>query len=114
MPSASSYFRITLTRSAIGLPKRSSGVLRALGLKKRMTTVFYPVTPMIAGQIMRVKELISVEEVDQPMSKQELQQSRRPDPGFWVEKRVPRFDETFKKPVIISKARAVAKEGAEV
>jgi hypothetical protein len=31
-----SYFRITLIRSAIGLPRRSTDVLKALGLKKRM------------------------------------------------------------------------------
>jgi hypothetical protein len=29
-----SYFRITLIRSAIGLPRRSTDVLKALGLKK--------------------------------------------------------------------------------
>lgn len=55
-----------------------------------MKTVFYPVTPEVAGQIMRVKELISVQEVDKPMSKEELRESRRPDAGFYVESAVPR------------------------
>ena len=81
------YFRITLIRSAIGLPRRTSGVLAALGLKKRMTTVFHPVTPDVAGQIMKVKELVSVKEVPRAMTKQELHWERKPDPGYYVEQR---------------------------
>ncbi|KAG9248182.1 hypothetical protein BJ878DRAFT_413307 [Calycina marina] len=85
-----SFFRITLTRSGIGLPKRTQGVLKALGLRTRMKTVFYPVTPEVAGQIMRVKELVTVMEVDKALTKEELRAERRPEPGFWVEKAVPR------------------------
>jgi large subunit ribosomal protein L30 len=85
-----SYFRITLVRSGIGLPKRTQGVLKALGLRQRMKTVFYPVTPEVAGQIMRVKELVAVREVDRPLTKEELKAERRPDPGFYLESAVPR------------------------
>ncbi|EEH40629.1 mitochondrial 54S ribosomal protein YmL33 [Paracoccidioides lutzii Pb01] len=81
------YFRITLIRSAIGLPRRTTGVLMALGLKKRMQTVFYPVTPDVAGQIMKVKELVSVREVEKPLTKLEVHLERKPDPGYYVEKR---------------------------
>lgn len=81
-----SYFRIQLLRSAIGLPRRSTDVLKALGLKKRMATVFHPVSPSVAGQIMRVKELVSVEEVDRTLTKQEVHLERKPDPGYYVEK----------------------------
>jgi large subunit ribosomal protein L30 len=81
-----SFFRITLTRSGIGMPKRTQGVLKALGLRHRMATVFYPVTPEVAGQIMRVKELITVQEMDKALSKEELRAERRPDPGFYLEK----------------------------
>ncbi len=77
-------------RSGIGLPKRTQGVLKALGLRQRMKTVFYPVTPEVAGQIMKVKELVHVQEVEKPLSKAELRQERRPDPGFYVESAVPR------------------------
>lgn len=84
------FFRITLIRSAIGLPSRTSGVLRALGLRKRMRTVFHPVSPEIAGQIMKVKELVAVSEVEQAMSKAQLREARRPESGFWIEKAVPR------------------------
>lgn len=82
-----SYFRITLVRSAIGLPRRSTDVLKALGLKKRMATVFHPVSQSVAGQIMRVKELVEVQEVDRAMTKQEMHLLRKPDPGYYIEKR---------------------------
>ncbi|CAI7571075.1 unnamed protein product [Penicillium palitans] len=67
-----SYFRITLVRSAIGLPRRSTDVLKALGLKKRMATVFHSVSPSVAGQIMKVKELVQVEECQYRLTKQEV------------------------------------------
>ncbi|PKY02654.1 hypothetical protein P168DRAFT_328675 [Aspergillus campestris IBT 28561] len=72
------FFRITLTRSAIGLPRRTTDVLKSLGLKKRMGTVFHPVSQDIAGKIMRVKELVEV---------REIHLERKPDPGYYVEKR---------------------------
>lgn len=84
---STSYFRITLIRSAIGLPSKSAKVLKALGLRKRMSTVFHPVSPAVAGQIMRVKELIAVSEVDRPLTKQEVKSERKPDTGFYIEKR---------------------------
>jgi ribosomal protein L30 len=83
-----SYFRIVLRRSAIGLPARSTGVLRALGLRKRMSVVYQPVSMHIAGMIMKVKELVDVQEVDRALTKEEVKESRRPDPGFWVESRM--------------------------
>ncbi|TQS35043.1 hypothetical protein Golomagni_04547 [Golovinomyces magnicellulatus] len=86
-----SYFRITLLRSGIGLTKRTKGVLRALGLRTRMKTVFLPVSPEAAGQIMRVKELVSVAEVEKELTREELKAERRPDPGFFIEKAVPRY-----------------------
>ena len=82
-----SYFRITLLRSSIGLPKQASGVLKALGLRKRMSTGFHPVTPDTAGQIMKVKELVAVSEVDRPLTRAEVKAERKPDTGFYVESR---------------------------
>lgn len=81
------YFRITLVRSAIGLPAKTSGVLQALGLRKRMRTVYHPVSPQVAGQIFAVKELIDVQEVERPLSNEEMKALRRPEKGFWVEKK---------------------------
>lgn len=85
-----SFFRITLHRSAIGLPLRTRGVLAALGLRRRTQTVFHPVSPEFAGMIMKVKELVKVEEVDRALSKAEVKAARTPERGFWVEKAVPR------------------------
>lgn len=82
-----SYFRITLIRSAIGLPSKSANVLKALGLRKRMATVFHPVEPSVAGQIMKVKELVAVREVDKPLTKQQVHQERVPDAGYYIESR---------------------------
>lgn len=53
-----------------------------------MATVFHPVSPAVAGQIMRVKELIAVSEVDRALTKAEVKGERVPDSGFWVERRV--------------------------
>ena len=80
------YFKITLIRSAIGLPHKTRGVLSALGLHKRMRTVFHPVNSQVAGQILKVKELVAVSEVEQALSKQEVKAMRTPDPGYYIEK----------------------------
>ncbi|KAK4098247.1 hypothetical protein N658DRAFT_406249, partial [Parathielavia hyrcaniae] len=82
-----SYFRITLHRSAIGLPRRTRGVLAALGLHRRAQVVFHPVSAQFAGMIMKVKELVRVDEVERPLTKREVHESRRPEPGFWVEEK---------------------------
>ncbi|KAK4987697.1 39S ribosomal protein L33, mitochondrial [Elasticomyces elasticus] len=82
------YLRITLLRSAIGLPKPTLGVLKALGLRKRLATVYHPISPSVAGQVFRVKELVDVQEVEERLTREEMREWRRPESGFWVEKRV--------------------------
>jgi large subunit ribosomal protein L30 len=74
-------------RSGIGMPLKTQGVLKALGLRKRMTTVYHPVSQSVAGQIMRIKELVDVREVANPMTKDQMRAARRPDPGYYVEQR---------------------------
>ncbi|EFQ85916.1 hypothetical protein PTT_18995 [Pyrenophora teres f. teres 0-1] len=81
------YFRITLMRSGIGMPQKTQGVLHALGLRKRMTTVYHPVSQSVAGQIMRIKELVDVKEVAYPKTKEQMRRERRPDRGYYVEMR---------------------------
>ena len=81
------YFRVTLMRSAIGLPQKTQGVLAALGLRKRMNTVYHEVTPDVAGQIMKVKELVVVSEVEERVTKYEAKESRKSDPGYIIESR---------------------------
>ncbi|EJP62732.1 hypothetical protein ACQRIT_000338 [Beauveria bassiana] len=82
-----SYFRVTLQRSAIGLPERTRGVLAALGLRRRTQTVFHPAEPQFAGMIFKVKELVRVAEVGEPLSKRQVRAERTPDAGFYVESR---------------------------
>lgn len=59
-----------------------------------MDTVYQPVSMGSAGQIMRVKELVDVQEVEEAMTRQQLKELRRPDPGFWVETRAKDLRET--------------------
>ncbi|KAK4202568.1 hypothetical protein QBC40DRAFT_321404 [Triangularia verruculosa] len=92
-----SYFRITLHRSAIGLPARTRGVLAALGLHKRSQTVYHPVEAQFAGMIMKVKELVKVEEVERKLDKWEVKAERRPDSGFYLEKMAPRMEDEGQK-----------------
>ncbi|PWN31089.1 hypothetical protein BDZ90DRAFT_258127 [Jaminaea rosea] len=57
------HYRVTLRRSAIGLPSRISKVLSAMGLKKRLQSVYLPQDAPVAGQILAVKELVHVDNV---------------------------------------------------
>ena len=50
-----------------------------------MKTVFHPVNPGTAGQIMKVKELVAVSEVEKALTQAEMKDIRRPDPGYYVE-----------------------------
>ncbi|RPA77352.1 hypothetical protein BJ508DRAFT_364460 [Ascobolus immersus RN42] len=85
-PHTMSYFRITLRRSAIGLPARKNGVLASLGLRKRMQTVYHAVSPDIAGKIMSVKELLEVQETEVALDKKQEKALRTPPKGYVVEK----------------------------
>ncbi|KAI1491967.1 ribosomal protein L30 [Biscogniauxia mediterranea] len=80
-----SFFRITLHRSAIGLPQRTRGVLAALGLRRRCQTVFHPVSAQVAGMLLKVKELVRVEEAETAMTTRQMRDARKPERGFWVE-----------------------------
>nr|OQO29053.1 hypothetical protein B0A51_03388 [Rachicladosporium sp. CCFEE 5018] len=84
---AARYFRITLLRSAIGLPSNNLRILKSLGLHRRLRTVYHPVSPDVAGKIFAVKELVDVSEVDQKLSPEDMRELRRPERGYWVEKR---------------------------
>ena len=51
-----------------------------------MATVFQPVNPSVAGQIMKVKELVAVSEVERALSDTEMKSMRKPDTGYYIEK----------------------------
>lgn len=52
-----------------------------------MNTVYHEVTPDVAGQIMKVKELVAVSEVEKRVTKDEAKESRKSDPGYIIESR---------------------------
>ncbi|KAF8320966.1 uncharacterized protein EI90DRAFT_3035096 [Cantharellus anzutake] len=85
------HYRVTLHRSAIGLPKQISRTLEALGLHKRMQTVFHEHSPDIAGKLLQVKELVQVANVpaDAVRSARELREERRAVRGYDVVQRRP-------------------------
>lgn len=55
-----------------------------------MATVFHLASPEVAGQIMRVKELVAVQEVEKALTKKELKDESSPEPGYYIESAVPR------------------------
>lgn len=80
------FFKITLIRSAIGMTSRQNKIVASLGLRKRMSIVYHPVAPDIAGKIMKIKELLAVSEVEVAESKADRKIRRAPARGFEVVK----------------------------
>lgn len=80
------HYRITLRRSAISLPTRIKGTLESLGIHRRMQTVYHEHSPINAGKILRVKELVEVENVPASAvrTKTEQRRERRPPRGYAV------------------------------
>ena len=56
--------RITQTKSLIGRPPDQRGTVRALGLKKIRDSVEQKDSPEIRGMIMKVRHLVTYEEVE--------------------------------------------------
>jgi large subunit ribosomal protein L30 len=80
------HYKITLRRSAIGLPKHIKATLESLGIFRRMQTVFHPHSPEFAGKILTVKELVEVQNVPASAvrTKEEMTRERRPNKGYIV------------------------------
>lgn len=80
------FYRIRAIRSTIGLPKQMKERCHALGIRRRGAVVYQPVNPAVAGQILSVKELVSVQLVDKILTRQEEQDLRKSPKGYTVEK----------------------------
>lgn len=78
------YYRIQLQRSFIGLPKTIGDTCRSLGLVKRGRVVYQKVTPPVAGQVVKIKELVKVDVVDSLASKRLELSSRKSEKGYEV------------------------------
>lgn len=79
------WYRITQTRSTIGLPKKLRNTALAMGLTKRGNVVYQKVNASNAGQILTLKELVDVQVVDQALSREEERLLRRNPKGYSVE-----------------------------
>ncbi|KAF9434187.1 39S ribosomal protein L33, mitochondrial [Entomortierella beljakovae] len=65
---AAGHFKVTRTRSLIGVPKSTIKVLKSLGLGRKIgRPVFQPHHPAAAGKLLKVKELIKVENMPGPI-----------------------------------------------
>ncbi|KAF9457779.1 hypothetical protein BDZ94DRAFT_1272379 [Collybia nuda] len=84
--SQNTYYKITLRRSAISLGDKIKGTLISLGIHRRMQTVYHRHSPEVAGKILRVKELVEVENVPTELvkTKQEQRIERKATRGYKV------------------------------
>ncbi|GAA5816124.1 hypothetical protein MFLAVUS_009647 [Mucor flavus] len=80
---ASDYYKITLKRSSIGLPKDIKAASKTLGLVRLHQTSYKPVNASNAGLILKLKELVQVEVVDHIPTKEELA-ALKPSRGYTV------------------------------
>jgi large subunit ribosomal protein L30 len=80
------HYKITLRRSALSLPDNIKGTLEALGIHTRNQTVYHKHAPDIAGKILKVKELVEVENVPASAvrNKWEQRQERKAVRGYKV------------------------------
>lgn len=84
--SAPMYYKITQTRSVIGLPPIVRKNIEALGLQRRFQTVYQRVSPSTAYRMSKVKELITVELVNEYKNAQQINAERKFKPGFEIVK----------------------------
>lgn len=80
------HYKITLRRSAIALPESFKATLVSLGIHRRMQTVYHPHTQECAGKILKVKELVEVENVPASAvrTKTEQRTERKASRGYRV------------------------------
>ncbi|KAK9480131.1 hypothetical protein V1514DRAFT_208564 [Lipomyces japonicus] len=83
-----SFYKVTMTRSTIGLPSKFDKILKALGLKKRGSVAYHNISPAIASMILNVKELVKVDLVEKKLTREEHRESQKTNPGYYVEKPV--------------------------
>lgn len=62
---AEKYYKVTLARSTIGLPKDYRAAAKTLGLHRLNQSTYHPVSPTTAGLILKLKEIVKVENVEQ-------------------------------------------------
>lgn len=82
MSAAQQFYKITQTRSIIGMPPNVRKNIAALGLKRRNQIVYQAVSVATAHRLAIVKELVNVELVDHKKDVNQLSAERKFNPGF--------------------------------
>jgi len=86
LSSSPTHYKVTLRRSGIALGDPITRTLKALGFHKRNQTIFHKHSSDIAGKILRVKELVEVQNVpaSEVRSKWQQRQERKAVRGYKV------------------------------
>ncbi|KAI8366678.1 uncharacterized protein BYT42DRAFT_587489 [Radiomyces spectabilis] len=77
------YYKVTLKRSTIGLSQDYRAAAKTLGLVRLHQTTYQPVNPSTAGLILKLKELVHVENVASIPTKEQLL-AAKPERGYKV------------------------------
>lgn len=85
-PAKQLFYKITQIRSTIGMPPKVRKTVESLGLKHRYDVVFQTITEGTAVRLGKVKELIKVELVEDKLTRQQVNLSRKYKSGFEVSK----------------------------
>ncbi|KAJ3339628.1 39S ribosomal protein L33, mitochondrial [Gonapodya sp. JEL0774] len=78
------HYAVTLTRSLIGVPHPIAALAHRLNLRRRMKTVYLPIQPSVAGQILKLKEIVKVENVSYVPTNREVNEARKFRKGYTV------------------------------
>jgi large subunit ribosomal protein L30 len=60
-----SKVRVRLVKSLIGVPGKHKSIVKALGLKKRGSSVVQEQNPAIDGMIFKIRHLVQIERVEE-------------------------------------------------
>ncbi|CAO3626047.1 unnamed protein product [Cunninghamella echinulata] len=75
------YYKITLKQLPFGLSKDYKAAAHTLGLYRLQQTTYQPVNASTAGSILKLKELVQVENVDRIPTKEDIR-ATKPDCGY--------------------------------
>ncbi|KXS22374.1 hypothetical protein M427DRAFT_50706 [Gonapodya prolifera JEL478] len=78
------HYAVTLKRSLIGVPHTTAAIAKRLGLTKRERTVYLPISASAAGQILKLKELVSVRNLTELPDLRAVKEARKPPRGYTV------------------------------
>ncbi|CAK7904344.1 54S ribosomal protein L33, mitochondrial [[Candida] anglica] len=81
-PAKTMFYKIIQKKSTIGMPPWVRRNIQLLGLRKRLDVSYQRVSPSTAHRIAAVKEMVEIELVDQPKTREQVANERKPSPGF--------------------------------